>query len=343
MQREEVDALEPQHARAVRRLYLRGPRNDRLGVAQIGQRAYDSQRVFRQRPARRGDLHVHGRVQPGEAGGERCAHGVVHESKRQPRDDAQHEHGHDDQRLRRGAAHPPDDEGIEQRLADHRGMGVPVVVEDVQKTYPGEERVTALAGVSLEVRRGEMVALMGPSGCGKSTLLGLIGVQDRPSSGKILLDGVPTSDLDEAAMAKMRRERVGMVFQSFNLLDSLSVLDNVALPLILQGREEGEFSKAALAMLDAVGMAPRARARPSELSGGQQQRVAIARALVHAPAVLLADEATGNLDSATAESILTLLREVADSGQAILIATHSAEVAERCDRIMRMRDGVIVA
>jgi putative ABC transport system ATP-binding protein len=222
-------------------------------------------------------------------------------------------------------------------------MGVPVVVEDVQKTYPGEDRITALAGVSLEVRRGEMVALMGPSGCGKSTLLGLIGVQDRPSSGKIILDGVPTSDLDEAAMAKMRRERVGMVFQSFNLLDSLSVLDNVALPLILQGREASEFSAAARAMLEAVGMDARARARPSELSGGQQQRVAIARALVHTPAVLLADEATGNLDSVTAESILTLLRDVADAGQAILIATHSPDVADRCDRVIRLRDGVIFA
>jgi len=221
-------------------------------------------------------------------------------------------------------------------------MGVPVVVEAVQKTYPGPERITALSGVSLDVRRGEMVALMGPSGCGKSTLLGLIGAQDRPSAGKILLDGVSTSDLNEAAMAKLRRERVGMVFQSFNLLDSLSVLDNVALPLILQGREEGDFADAALAMLEAVGMASRARARPSELSGGQQQRVAIARALVHAPAVLLADEATGNLDSETAESILALLREVADAGQAIVIATHSAEVAERCDRVLRMRDGKIL-
>jgi ABC-type lipoprotein export system ATPase subunit len=221
-------------------------------------------------------------------------------------------------------------------------MGVPVVVEAVQKTYPGPERITALSGVSLDVRRGEMVALMGPSGCGKSTLLGLIGAQDRPSAGKILLDGVSTSDLNEAAMAKLRRERVGMVFQSFNLLDSLSVLDNVALPLILQGREEGEFADAALAMLEAVCMASRARARPSELSGGQQQRVAIARALVHAPAVLLADEATGNLDSETAESSLALLREVADAGQAILIATHSAEVAERCDRVLRMRDGKIL-
>jgi len=218
----------------------------------------------------------------------------------------------------------------------------PVVVRDVQKTYPGEPRIAALAGVSLALERGEMVALMGPSGCGKSTLLGLIGAQDRPSAGTIAIDGVSTAALDEPAMAKLRRERVGMVFQSFNLLDSLSVIDNVALPLILQGREQREFAEAASAILEAVGMDARSRSRPSELSGGQQQRVAIARALVHEPAVLLADEATGNLDSATAASILALLREFADRGQAILIATHSPEVAERCDRVIRMRDGAIV-
>jgi len=218
----------------------------------------------------------------------------------------------------------------------------PVVVRDVQKTYPGEPRISALAGVSLALERGEMVALMGPSGCGKSTLLGLIGAQDRPSAGTIAIDGVSTAALDEPAMAKLRRERVGMVFQSFNLLDSLSVIDNVALPLILQGREQREFAEAASAILEAVGMDARSRSRPSELSGGQQQRVAIARALVHEPAVLLADEATGNLDSATAASILALLREFADRGQAILIATHSPEVAERCDRVIRMRDGAIV-
>ena len=218
----------------------------------------------------------------------------------------------------------------------------PVVVDDVHKTYPGEPRITALAGVSLALARGEMVALMGPSGCGKSTLLGLIGAQDRPSAGTIVIDGVPTTALDEGAMAKLRRERIGMVFQSFNLLDSLSVIDNVALPLILQGREMSEFGAAASAILEAVGMASRARARPSELSGGQQQRVAIARALVHEPAVLLADEATGNLDSATADAVLDLLRKFAQRGQSIVIATHSSEVAERCDRIIRMRDGAIV-
>jgi putative ABC transport system ATP-binding protein len=232
-------------------------------------------------------------------------------------------------------------------LARDSGLDVPsttpVIVDDVQKRYiTAQETVAALSGVSLVLERGQMVALMGPSGCGKSTLLSLIGCQDRPSSGRIAIEGRTTTSLNEPAMARLRRERVGMVFQSFNLLASLSVLDNVALPLILQGRPSTEFVERATSVLEAVGVSARANAYPHELSGGQQQRVAIARAIVHEPAVLLADEATGNLDTATAAAILVLLRELASRGQAILIATHSAEVAAACDRVVHLRDGKIL-
>lgn len=200
----------------------------------------------------------------------------------------------------------------------------------------------ALDGVSLEVERGEMVALAGPSGCGKSTLLNLVGGVDIPTSGRVLVDGHDTRELDDDALTLLRRDRVGTIFQFFNLLPALTIEANVALPLVLQRLPAAEVAPRVAAALVAVGLADKARAYPAQVSGGQLQRAAIARATIHRPAVLLADEPTGNLDSHNGENVLRLLRALADGGQAVLMATHSAEAAAVCDRTIRMHDGRIV-
>jgi len=202
--------------------------------------------------------------------------------------------------------------------------------------------VRALDGVSLEVRAGEMVALVGPSGCGKSTLLNLIGCVDLPSSGTIEVDGRATSSLDDDALTALRRERIGTVFQFFNLLPAMTIAENVALPLVLQRRPRAEIDARVTAALAAVGIGDKARSYPSQVSGGQMQRAAIARATVHDPAIVLADEPTGNLDSHSGATVLALLRAFATNGQAILMATHSAEAASVCDRIVHMQDGRMV-
>jgi len=213
----------------------------------------------------------------------------------------------------------------------------------VRKAYPAaDEPILALDGVSLAVARGEMVALIGPSGCGKSTLLNLVGCIDLPTSGRVLVDGAETSALDDDALTLLRRDRVGTIFQFFNLLPALSVRANVALPLVLQHLAAREIDQRVDQALAEVGIADRARAFPAQLSGGQLQRAAIARAIVHRPAVVLADEPTGNLDSANGENVLRLLRALADGGQAILLATHSAAAAAVCDRTIQLRDGRIV-
>jgi ABC-type lipoprotein export system ATPase subunit len=220
---------------------------------------------------------------------------------------------------------------------------IPVVVSDAGKIYPAADApVRALDGVSLEVRRGEMVALAGPSGCGKSTLLNLVGCVDLPTSGHVLVDGHDTAVLDDDALTLLRRDRVGTIFQFFNLLPALSVEANVALPLLLQRVARSEIARRVGAALAEVGLADKARAYPAQISGGQLQRAAIARAIVHRPAVVLADEPTGNLDSHNGENVLRLLRALADGGQAILMATHSAQAAAVCDRTIRMHDGRIV-
>jgi putative ABC transport system ATP-binding protein len=219
----------------------------------------------------------------------------------------------------------------------------PVGVRDVVKVYgDGDEAVRALDGVTLDVRAGEMVALVGPSGCGKSTLLNLVGCVDLPTAGTVYLDGAATHDLDDDALTRLRRDRVGTVFQFFNLLPALRVAENVALPLVLQRVPRSEIEKRVAAALAGVGLTEKARAYPAQLSGGQMQRVAIARATVHRPAILLADEPTGNLDSQTGAAVLELLRGLADCGQAILVATHSEDAAARSDRVVRMRDGRIL-
>jgi ABC-type lipoprotein export system ATPase subunit len=203
------------------------------------------------------------------------------------------------------------------------------------------ERVRALDNVSLQVASGQFVAVMGRSGCGKSTLLQLAGALDFPTSGHVRLDGVATDQLTEAGLTKLRREKIGFVFQSFQLLNTLSVVENVEVPLLLAGEVKAR-SKAMERLAD-VGLAELAHRMVHQLSGGQMQRVAIARALVHSPRLILADEPTGNLDTATGNSILELLQRVcAEQQVTILMATHSEEASALADTIVRMRDGRIV-
>lgn len=222
-------------------------------------------------------------------------------------------------------------------------MSDPVVVRDARKVYAGEgAEVIALDGVSLTVKAGEMVALVGPSGCGKSTLLNLVGCVDLPSSGDVLVAGRNTRELDDDALTLLRRDRVGTIFQFFNLLPALTVEANVGLPLVLQRVPPAEVAKRVALALEEVGITEKARVYPPQISGGQMQRVAIARAMVHDPAILLADEPTGNLDTQNGANVLRMLRALADRGQAILMATHSLEAAAICDRTIRMQDGRIV-
>ena len=219
-------------------------------------------------------------------------------------------------------------------------MNPPVEVRDVRKIYRATSGdALALDGISFSLARGEMVALVGPSGCGKTTLLNLIGCVDLPTSGDVRIDGLSTSDLDDDPLTLLRRDRIGTIFQFFNLLPALTAEQNVALPLVLQRMVPGEIAVRVRAALALVGMAQRGAAFPAELSGGQQQRVAIARAVVHRPTILLADEPTGNLDSRSGAMVLDLLRSLADAGQTVLMATHNLDAAQRCDRTLPMQDG----
>lgn len=212
---------------------------------------------------------------------------------------------------------------------------------NVNKDYSSDgQPVPALCDVTLNVAAGEFVALVGRSGCGKSTLLNLAGAMDFPSSGQVFLDGAMTSALDDAGLTRLRRTKVGFIFQSFQLLNTLSVVENVELPQMLSGIRSARAR--ALDCLRLTGMQEYAARMPYQLSGGQMQRVAIARALVQAPAVLLADEPTGNLDTATGDAILDLLRRIADAGKtAVVMATHSLEAAARANRTVLLRDGRI--
>lgn len=214
-------------------------------------------------------------------------------------------------------------------------------LDHVSKEYLTEGRpVAALTDVSFEASRGEFVALVGRSGCGKSTLLNLAGAMDFPTSGTVTVDGVETSSLKDAALTKLRRDKVGFIFQSFQLLPALTVIENVELPLMLAGRSDAR--PRGLDALRWMEMGDYASRKPFQLSGGQMQRVAIARALIHSPTLLLADEPTGNLDTTTSDLILTLLARVAkETGTTILMATHSVEAAAMADTIVRLRDGRI--
>ena len=223
---------------------------------------------------------------------------------------------------------------------DTRSMSI-VRLEHVSKEYVSDgATVLALQDVSLDVARGEFVTLVGRSGCGKSTLLNLAGAMDFPTAGKVIVDGVVTSSLRESELTRLRREKVGFIFQSFQLLPTLSVVENVELPLMLAGRTDAR--DAAMACLSWVEMDSYAARMPFQLSGGQLQRIAIARALVHSPSLLLADEPTGNLDTTTSDLIIELLRRIAtEKNTAILMATHSLEAAGLSDTMVRMRDGQV--
>lgn len=213
-----------------------------------------------------------------------------------------------------------------------------ISVRDVTRLYDGG--VEALRGVSLEVAAGRVTALLGRSGCGKTTLLNLCGAMDFPTSGEVLIAGHPTTALDDAKLTALRRSTIGFVFQSFQLLPSLTALENVELPLLLAGTSGSEAR--AREILSWVGLAEKAASLPFQLSGGQMQRVAVARALVHQPGLLIADEPTGNLDTASGDQVLALLRRAADEfGAAVVIATHSAEAAAMADIRVQMRDGRI--
>jgi len=203
--------------------------------------------------------------------------------------------------------------------------------------------VVALLGVSLRVAEGEKLAIMGPSGSGKSTLLSLLGGLDRPTTGEYLLDGEPLSTLDDDALSAIRNQRIGFVFQSFHLLPHLSVVENVETPLVYSRVPLGEWRPRAMRMLERVGLVARADHRPSELSGGEAQRAAIARALVTYPRLLLADEPTGNLDSATGEQIARLLDDLHAEGRTIVLVTHNESLGRRARRMIRLRDGHIEA
>jgi len=219
-----------------------------------------------------------------------------------------------------------------------------IELQRVTKTYrTGDVEVHALRGVDLVVRRGELVAIMGASGSGKSTLMNIVGCLDVPTAGRFLLDGIDVRALDDASLATVRNRRIGFVFQSFNLIPRTSALANVELPLAYGGVARRERRQRALAALDAVGLGDRVEHLPTELSGGQQQRVAVARALVTSPAIVLADEPTGNLDSVSTAEIMQLFVQLNREGRTIVLITHEPDVAAYATRVVRMRDGLVVA
>jgi putative ABC transport system ATP-binding protein len=219
-----------------------------------------------------------------------------------------------------------------------------IELDNVSRVYSmGHVEVPALMDVSLAVKPGEFVAIAGPSGSGKSTMMHILGCLDRPTHGAYHLAGKPVADLDDDGLARLRSRTIGFVFQSYNLLPRTTALDNVATPLLYQGISRSERTRRAMDALERLGLGDRARHEPTELSGGQQQRVAIARALVTEPALILADEPTGNLDSRSGAEVMTLFRELHVGGRTIVIITHDADVAASADRQIHLLDGRIAA
>lgn len=217
-----------------------------------------------------------------------------------------------------------------------------ISLESIKKTYIlGEQIVDALKGVDLKIFKGEYIALMGPSGSGKSTLMNIIGCLDTPSSGNYWLNGKEVSQMSDAHLSEVRNTEIGFVFQTFNLLNRLNAIDNVALPLVYAGVPQNERIERAKVVLEKVGLKDRMNHKPNELSGGQRQRVAVARALINNPSLLLADEPTGNLDTKTSYEIMMLFDEIHQSGNTIVLVTHEEDIAKHAKHIVRMRDGEI--
>jgi putative ABC transport system ATP-binding protein len=219
-----------------------------------------------------------------------------------------------------------------------------ILLRGVSKTFEGKRKVTALEGIDLSIAKGEMASLVGPSGSGKSTMLNLIGGLDRPTLGEVELDGQPLSKLSDDELTRVRRDKIGFIFQFFNLLPTLSCLENVSLPLHLRGWPRKKVEERARELLDTVKLGARVDHLPDELSGGERQRVAIARALSVYPPILLADEPTGNLDTHTGAEILKLIHDLHDRlGATVLVVTHDKTVADSCARTIQLRDGRVFA
>lgn len=217
-----------------------------------------------------------------------------------------------------------------------------IQIKDLNKTYQmGFEKVEALKQISFQIHKNEYVALMGPSGSGKSTLMNIIGCLDSPTSGDYFLNGINVSSMTDNELAEVRNKQIGFVFQTFNLLPRLSALENVALPLVYAGIGKKERLEKAEFILNSVKLGDRIKHKPNELSGGQRQRVAVARALVNDPAIILADEPTGNLDTKTSLEIMALFEEIHDLGNTVILVTHEPDIAEHAHRIIKMRDGII--
>jgi len=217
-----------------------------------------------------------------------------------------------------------------------------ISVNDLRKTYVmGSEKVHALQSITVDIHKNEYVALMGPSGSGKSTLMNLLGCLDTPTSGQYYLNNIDVSEMDDGELAEVRNRQIGFVFQTFNLLPRLSSLENVALPLVYAGISKSQRLEKAENALEAVGLGDRMGHRPNELSGGQRQRVAIARALVNDPAIILADEPTGNLDTKTSIEIMDIFHKLHVQGNTIILVTHEPDIAEYSHRIIRLRDGLV--
>ncbi len=215
-------------------------------------------------------------------------------------------------------------------------------IKDLRKTYiMGLDVINALKSVTMQIFKNEYVALMGPSGSGKSTLMNLLGCLDTPSSGQYMLNGIDVSEMTDSELAEVRNKQIGFVFQTFNLLPRMSSLENVALPLVYAGMKQTERIERAERAMEAVGLKDRMTHKPNELSGGQRQRVAIARALVNDPAIILADEPTGNLDTKTSVEIMGIFEEIHKAGNTVIIVTHEPDIAEHAHRIIRLRDGLI--